>query len=83
MMNLSQKPVKAPPPVATFIFPRNLADDVDRETGKHCITVSINNKKTLIPVEEPVYISRDIYDLFTSIGRYLPPNREYDPFAKR
>ena len=72
-----------PPSSATFFFAKELADDVDRDTGKHCITVSINNKKTMIPVGEHVTISRDVYDLLVSIGRYLPPNREYDPFAKR
>ena len=81
-MNLSNKPVKPPPENAFFRFPKRLADDVDIKTGKHCMTIAINNKKRFIPVEEPVHLSQDEFEFLSTIGGHLPENREYDPIRK-
>jgi hypothetical protein len=81
-MNLSNKPVIPPPKEAYFRFPKRMADDVDPITGKHCMTISINKMKRLIPVEEPVHLSQEEFELLSNIGEHLPPNREYDPIRK-
>ena len=81
-MNLSDKPIKLPPLNAYFRFPRSKADDVDPVTKKHCITISINKDKVLIPTEEPVHITKEQFELLSTIGGYLPANREYDPIRK-
>ena len=81
-MNVSTKPVKPPPANAFFRFPKHLADDVDPVTKKHCMTISINKTKRLIPVEEPVHLSQEEFEFLSSIGGHLPANREYDPIRK-
>ena len=81
-MNLSQKPIKPAPGEAFFRFPRRLADDIDPVTRKRCFSICINNQKTLIPVEEPVHLTKDQFDFLATIGGYLPANREYDPIRR-
>jgi hypothetical protein len=81
-MNLSNKQIIRPANDAFFTFDPHKSDCMDPTTGKKCITISINGMQQLIPTGEPVEITEEIFQLFQSIGGYLPPHRSYDPIRK-
>lgn len=81
-MRLSIKPIKECSPEHKYIFPKRLSNEVNTATGKHCIVLSINSSRRLIPTEEPVELSELEWKYFNSIGGFLPSNQEYDPIRK-
>ncbi len=67
-----------------FILPREIANDCDPDTLKPSVVVTINGKRTFIPVGEPVAIS---YENFCTLkdagilgpGHFYCVNAEFDP----
>ena len=51
-----------------FIFPPQLANDCNPENGQPSLMVSINSKKTYIPVGKMTTINADVYSVLKDAG---------------
>lgn len=84
-MNNSKKPVKELQSLLgnrRFLFPRSLANECDPETGKPVVMVIINAKKTMMFVDEPVYVDQDAFCLLKDVGIIKSEyqlDEEFDP----
>lgn len=57
-----------------FIFPRQLANEVDPVTLKPSILIQVNLKKTYIPCEEQTEVNNDIFCVMRDAGLVGPNN---------
>lgn len=51
-----------------FTLPRSMANECDPVTGKPCVFVGINGKRTYVPVETPTPISYAVFCVLKDIG---------------
>jgi hypothetical protein len=67
-----------------FFLPRQLANEVDPNTGKQCLSVCINAKKYFYPVEEFTPIDYESSCLLKDIGIFssdsIYTSGEFNPF---
>jgi len=51
-----------------FTLPRTMANEIDTATGEPVIFVSINGKRTYVPVERPTTISYPVFCTLKDLG---------------
>ena len=66
-----------------YIFPKEIANERDPQTGKSSVMVIVNGKQTFLPVEEPIEIPPDVFALLKDIGiirEDYQTDKDFNPF---